>query len=207
MNHVAWWHCININGIVTPGANRYSQKTFDNLWLPQDMSGLTVLDIGAWDGFYSFSCEQRGATVTASDKIAWTEIGTKDAGFDYARKQLGSSVKKVVASVEELDPKVHGTFDYVLMLGVIYHAKDIIGYLAKARSLSKSKVIIETHTACHDIPYPAVRYYVGSELVNDPTNFWGPNPAAVVGMMTDIGFTNIQQKHLFNDRMIFMGDA
>lgn len=223
MGDIRWWHRININGVTTPGENPESQDTFDNLGLPADMTGMTVLDIGAWDGFYSFACEARGAQVTASDKFVWgktnvwisgknwTDDADKphpgDAGFDYAHKHLKSKVKKLVASVEELDPKVHGKFDAVLMLGVIYHAKDPIGYLEKARAMSKGKVYIETHVDLLKLPYPAVRYYVGSELNNDATNFWGPNPAAVNGMMQDIGYRNVQERVLRTGRMIFVGDA
>lgn len=212
MNTIKWWHRININGIVTPGANAESEDTFNNLGLPEDMTGLTVLDIGAWDGYYSFRCEDRGATVTASDKYVWVYpdqygFGTGDAGFNYAHKALNSKVKKLVASVEELDPNQVGKFDIVLMLGVLYHAKDPIGYLEKARSLSNDLVCIETHVDLLDLPYPAARYYEGKELNNDPSNFWGPNPLAVRAMMTDIGYKNIKEVTLNTKRMIFVANV
>lgn len=38
-----------------------------------DLKGKSVLDIGAWDGFYSFECERRGAAkVVALDHYAWS---------------------------------------------------------------------------------------------------------------------------------------
>jgi len=211
MNATAWWHQIKIGEYTTPGQNPESQDTFDNLGLPDDMSGMTVLDIGAWDGFYSFACEQRGADVTASDKFVWEgrEISggmkASDYGFDFAHKHLNSKVKKLFASVEELDPKKHGKFDIVLMLGVIYHATDPIGYLKKAMEMSNNLVCIETHVDLMHLDYPAARYYIAHELNNDSTNFWGPNALAVRGMMTDLGYKDITEKKLWTGRMIFTG--
>ena len=43
-------------------------RKLDYINLPEDLTGKTVLDIGAWDGYYSFECEKRGATVTALEK-------------------------------------------------------------------------------------------------------------------------------------------
>lgn len=42
-------------------------ETLKRLELSDDLSGKRVLDIGAWDGFYSFECEKRGAKVLAID--------------------------------------------------------------------------------------------------------------------------------------------
>lgn len=214
MNAIKWWHPIKIGNYTTPGQNQETADTFDNLGLPKDLSDKTVLDIGAWDGYYSFGCERLGAKrVVASDKFVWkqNEISgqgwTGDQGFDFAHKHLNSNVEKLVASVEELDPVKHGKFDIVLMLGVIYHAKDPIGYLQKAFDMSNELVIIETHTDMMDVNVPAARYYIDSELNNDNTNFWGPNALAVRGMMTDIGFKNITETTLRTGRMIFRGSV
>lgn len=211
MNSINWWHQIKIGDFITPGQNPESEDTFNNLGLPKDMKGLSVLDIGAWDGFYSFACEQLGADVTASDKFVWEgrEISgglkASDLGFNFAHKHLNSKIKKLIASVEELDPQKHGKFDVVLMLGVIYHATDPIGYLKKAMDMSNNLVCIETHVDLMHLDYPAARYYISNELNNDNTNFWGPNAHAVKGMMTDLGYKDITETTLRTGRMIFTG--
>jgi len=212
MDSIKWWHPIKIKGHVTPGMNEETEDTFNNLGLPEDLTGKTVLDIGAWDGYYSFGCEQRKAKrVVASDKFVWTNnmIGgywwNNDEGFNFAHKHLNSKVEKLLASVEELDPATHGKFDIVMMLGVIYHAKDPVGYLQKAFDMSNDLVIIETHVDLMDLEYPAARYYVSDELNNDKTNYWGPNALAVRGMMQDIGFKEITELRLKTGRMIFTG--
>jgi len=70
-----WWHSIDLgNGVVTPG-----QKTPDLLRLELEslrlppLVGKTVLDIGAWDGYYSFAAESQGAAdVVALDHYVWS---------------------------------------------------------------------------------------------------------------------------------------
>ncbi|MGE3803798.1 MAG: class I SAM-dependent methyltransferase [Gemmataceae bacterium] len=70
-----WWHSIDLGyGIVTPGrkSRTYLQQELAALRLP-DLHGQTVLDVGAWDGFYSFEAERRGASrVVALDHFVWS---------------------------------------------------------------------------------------------------------------------------------------
>jgi tRNA (mo5U34)-methyltransferase len=67
---LAWFHTIDLgNGVVTPGMGRGKKLSIEEL---PDFEGRTVLDIGAWDGFFSFMAEQHGAShVTALDHYAW----------------------------------------------------------------------------------------------------------------------------------------
>lgn len=70
-----WWHSIDLgNGVITPGTKSIETMRAEiaALDLPADLTGKTVLDIGAWDGAFSFECERRGATVTALDHFIWS---------------------------------------------------------------------------------------------------------------------------------------
>ena len=103
---IRWWHKIDLgNGIVTPGYDQSSTK-LKKLKIPKDLSGKTVLDIGAWDGFFSFEAERRGAKrVLAIDSFCWSGEGwgTK-AGFNLARKALGSKVEDREMEVLDISP-------------------------------------------------------------------------------------------------------
>jgi tRNA (mo5U34)-methyltransferase len=70
-----WWHSIDFgDGLVSPGVNSldFLRWDFDELRLP-DLHGRSVLDIGAWDGFYSFEAVRRGAgRVVALDHYVWS---------------------------------------------------------------------------------------------------------------------------------------
>jgi len=64
-----WYHTIDLgNGVVTKGIS--VQETSPGV-IP-DVTGRSVLDIGAWDGKFSFAAEQKGASrVVALDHYAW----------------------------------------------------------------------------------------------------------------------------------------
>ena len=69
-----WYHSIELApGIATPGRNtvEYWQSELANLQLP-DLHGKSVLDIGAYDGFFSFAVERLGAArIAALDHYVW----------------------------------------------------------------------------------------------------------------------------------------
>jgi tRNA (mo5U34)-methyltransferase len=66
---IPWYHCIDLGqGVVTPGV---SHSSIPSAALP-DFRGRSVLDIGAWDGYYSFLAERGGAArVVALDHYVW----------------------------------------------------------------------------------------------------------------------------------------
>jgi tRNA (mo5U34)-methyltransferase len=72
---IRWWHSIDLgDGVVTPGhkSPELLASELASLELPP-LSGRTVLDIGAWDGFFSFAAERLGAQrVVALDHYTWS---------------------------------------------------------------------------------------------------------------------------------------
>lgn len=70
-----WFHSIDVShGVVTPGMQSadFLAARLQALQLP-DLHGKTVLDIGAYDGFYSFEAERRGAArVVSLDHYVWS---------------------------------------------------------------------------------------------------------------------------------------
>jgi tRNA (mo5U34)-methyltransferase len=71
-----WYHTIDLgNGVVTKGDSAQGEGSE----ILPDVDGRSVLDIGAWDGKYSFLAEQAGASrVVALDHYAW--------GVDFAAR-------------------------------------------------------------------------------------------------------------------------
>ena len=78
VQELGWYHSIDLgNGLVTPGQSVTAPLTPRQL---PDIRDRTVLDIGAWDGYYSFLAERCGASrVVALDHYAW--------GVDMPRRQ------------------------------------------------------------------------------------------------------------------------
>jgi tRNA (mo5U34)-methyltransferase len=193
-----WYHTIDLGqGVVTRGVDDTPAR-LARLALPADLSGRSVLDIGAWDGFFSFESERRGAArVVASDHYAWhgTGWGTGQgkAGFTLAREVLGSRVQDLDIDVLDLSAARAGTFDVVLFLGVLYHVPNPILALERVASVTSGMLILETVVDMVGVSRPAAAFYPGRELNADPTNWWGPNPAAVAGMLRAVGFSRVEQ--------------
>lgn len=189
-----WYHTIDLGGgVVTNGVDDSPQR-LARIDLPASLTGLSVLDIGAWDGFFSFECERRGAArVVAADYYSWhaSGWGTK-AGFQLARTALESRVEDVDIDVMDLSPDRVGTFDVVLFLGVLYHLRHPLLALEKVASVTRGLLILETVVDMVGFDRPAAAFYPERELNNDPTNWWGPNPAAVHGMLRSVGFETVR---------------
>lgn len=131
--HGRWWHEIEVApGIVTPGddSNRMKLPILDGLGLPRNMQGLRALDIGCSDGYFSFEMERRGADVVAIDFVP-----EHYTGFATARKILGSSVEYYMENVYSLSPAKYGSFDVVLLMGVLYHLRKPLAALDAVRSV------------------------------------------------------------------------
>jgi tRNA (mo5U34)-methyltransferase len=194
---ISWFHTFNFgNGIVTPGYDD-SHKRIRTLHMPEDLSGMSVLDIGSWDGFFAFEAERRGASrVLATDSFCWSGDGwgTKD-GFNLARNIFNSKVEDREIDVMELSPEKVGEFDLVLCLGVLYHMRNPLLALERIFSVTKRQLILDTHVDCVMTRRPMIAFYPGSELNNDPTNWCGPNRAAVEAMLKTAGFSRVEMVH------------
>lgn len=190
-----WYHVMDLpGGVTTPGVDDPRDR-LPLLGLPDDLSGLSVLDVGAWDGFFSFECERRGAArVVAADWFAWREAahGSKRS-FELARKAFGSRVEDVEVRVEHLSPERVGSFDLVLLVGVLYHLRDPMRALEAVASVTAGRLILETHVDLALRRRPAAAFYPAAELAGDHTNWWGPNPAAVAGMLRAAGFHDVRK--------------
>ena len=151
MNTMKWYHKIEIDkGIVTPGYD------FDDLWLPlkEEMSKVNfinkrVLDIGCWDGLWSFEAEKLGAAeVFATDihnQRSFNEQGCST--FEFAKKHLKSKVKYREASVYDIDNYFKNQFDIVMFFGVLYHLRYPQLGIAKIRNSLKTGGILLMETA------------------------------------------------------------
>lgn len=191
-----WYHCLDLgDGVVTPGcaATKWGE-TGDSIGMPPSLEGKAVLDIGAWDGFYSFEAERRGASrVLATDSYAWKSYQANGkAGFELARRELRSGVEEMEVDVLDLSPEVVGGFDLVLFLGVLYHMRHPLLALERVAAVCEGQLIVETHVDMLDVRRPAMAFYPGTELNNDPTNWCGPNPAMVHALLRTAGFRRVE---------------
>jgi tRNA (mo5U34)-methyltransferase len=194
-----WYHRMALpGGVMTDGVSDTS-RGLPRLHLPPSLAGKTVLDVGAWDGFYSFEAARRGAAhVLATDSWAWSGSGwgTKD-GFLLARAALGleDRVQDQLVDVMDLSPsRVGGPFDVVLLLGVLYHLTDPVTALARVASVCGDLLVLETETALNWLPFPVARLYPGGDLGEDESNWFAFNVQSLTGLLRRLGFVDIQVK-------------
>jgi tRNA (mo5U34)-methyltransferase len=150
INSIKWFHRYDKEtfGFETNGVKGCRNIDLIKRWgiTPELFKDKTVLDIGAWDGYYSFYAEKCGAKrVLAVDHPCWSgdSWGTKD-GFNLIHKILNSNVESLDIDLCDLTPEIVGTFDVVLLFGVLYHLRDPHKGLKIASSLSNNKLIVET---------------------------------------------------------------
>ena len=198
---ITWCHPLTLGGIETRPqwhVRRRFERRLKFLQIPQDLTGKTVLDIGAWDGFFSFECERRGAKrVLAIDTFAWDNYG-KD-GFLLAHETLNSKVEHQRCAAEDIDAPTLGTFDLVLFLGVFYHLRSPISVLERLRGVTAGTLICETHAlvpAFHE-KYPLASFFPGDGLeAGLPYEFCSlPTLEALKQMLRAAGFVNVDVKH------------
>ncbi len=194
---ITWYHSMDLGGVRTKGSDN-TPSQLRRIAMPESLAGMTVLDVGAWDGFYSFEAERRGAKrVLATDHQAWRSgeafgWGTGKAGFELARRALGSRVEDREMDVFDISPQAVGMFDVVLFLGVLYHLKDPLGALERVAGVTNKLLIVETAVDLMGLQRPAMAFYRSRELNGDPTNWFGPNVACVKEMLGACGFPRVR---------------
>lgn len=201
LNQINWWQKWEIvPGVFTPGINDVA-FLLDHVRLPASLQGARVLDIGGWNGAFSFECERRGA----SEVVMVEPSPVAGTGFDRTAAFLDSKVKYYQGSIYDLDPKWLGHFDIVLCFGIIYHLRYPLLGLDNIRRICRGELFVESATlesACWDGSHlvalgeigpelenlPFLQFFEGSQFFDDTTNWFVPNAVATKAMIEAAGF-------------------
>jgi tRNA (mo5U34)-methyltransferase len=172
-------------------------------FVPDDLTGWRVLDVGCNAGFYSFELARRGAEVTGLDIDAHYLRQARWAARQYG---LEARIEFREGSVYEL-ARGGEQFDLVWFLGVLYHLRHPLLALDILRKLTRRRLVLQTLTmpgndtlqppasiglferswlTCPGWPWMA---FIEHSLAGDPTNWWAPNHACVEAMVRSAGFS------------------
>lgn len=175
---------------------RYSQLSM----LGPIFTGKSTVDIGAWNGWFSYRAEQLGASrVLATDWFCWDNgpgPGTKYI-FDYVKKKLNSKVEELEIDVPDLTVERVGKFDMVMALGLFYHLPSILTSIVNLAEIARESILIESAVDL-SIPqdYACSRLYIKDAYCYDPSNFFIPNVKFYTDTLSYCGFRDIRT-HLF----------
>jgi tRNA (mo5U34)-methyltransferase len=196
---LGWYHSIELpDGSVIPGVHSVEElrERIARYPIPLDLRGKRVLDIGAWDGWFSFEMERRGATVVAVDSA-------RQETFFEAKRLLNSKVEYIVEDVCYLSPRDIGYFDIVLFFGVLYHLKHPLLALERVCALTTEMACVESWVT-DDPPQsnavPLVEFYETTELAGQFDNWSGPNTQCLLAFLRTAGFVSTELIGVFGNR-------
>lgn len=183
-------------GFVTPGWSDPRKEKLPYYGLPEDLTGMRVLDIGCAEGFFSFEAERRGAI----DVVAIDSFPDSIRRFTLCRAARGSRVTPYLCNVYDLSPKTFGTFDLVLFYGVFYHLRHPHLALEKVRSVCTGSLLFQTFVKeqPHLDHVPLGEFHPHGLLSGtdrdqwDPTVFWLLNAAGCIAMLEAAGFEDVE---------------
>jgi len=178
------------DGRVLEGAMplEYQDVRWAAFGLPEDLTGQRALDIGPWDGYFTFELERRGAQVMAID---YTDLDT----FRRLHQLFASRADYRQMEVYEVSPEATGTFDIVLFLGVLYHLKHPLLALEKICAITTGACFIdsfvvdpEAYRNGQNSPIPYAEFYETGELGGQLDNWCGPTVSQVLAWARASGF-------------------
>jgi tRNA (mo5U34)-methyltransferase len=198
-----WVHTIDLgNGVVTPGVwppNRLILQAFDQI----DFAGKRVLDIGCWDGLWSFEAEKRGATeVYATDDISQRDFHSTRT-FALAKDALHSHVRYFPETPIEQISGLGVKFDIVLFLGVYYHLRDPLRALGILRSvLNDGGLIVVEGAVCYNLRRAFALFLYSDIRNNDRSNWWIPSVKCLEEWI-ESSFFHKQSTYLYSNTGIY----
>lgn len=198
-----WWHRIPLSSnYITNGECQHGNASdFESRFgLPRDLTGSRVLDVGGWNGLFSFEAEKRGASYVKMIDIYQTPKGILKTGyecnrpFQLAKEILKSNVDFSFSSLENYNGWSEN-FDLILYYGVLYHVKNPIEAVEKLMTLIKPGGVILLETtisdpSLYDNDRAILEYRPGFD--NDVTNQFYPNKAWIEKAFKEYGAKDVQ---------------
>jgi tRNA (mo5U34)-methyltransferase len=216
---LSWYHTLELAPGVVTDAFFDTRPTVARVPMPADLTGKRGLDVGTWDGFWAFEMERRGAaSVTAIDiedptrwdwppqsrfgsagegRLAYlSQFKSGAASFALAKDVLGSSVERLDCSVYDLDPAVHGTFDFIFLGSLLLHLRDPVLALDRVRGVCGGEAVLaESIELLPSLTRPRTPTARLDGL--DESWWWQPNAAGFRRMVQSAGFEILERTGIY----------
>jgi len=198
-----WFHTFALApGIYTPGIARDHGYRLPVLGADR-FAGRSVLDIGAFDGFYSFLAEARGARrVVAIDNeqyVEWVRARfgvTLPAGAGF-RAIAGLSASHVeYRRMDALDVRELGErFDVALCFGILHRVTDPIAVLQALADVLRpgGEIMLETYGSQLRDDTPAIQVHQPRDVyARDDFVYWGFPAEGLRRMARIVGLGDVE---------------
>ena len=207
-----WFHCVELGeGLRTKTRSavgepvEHPRPTWEKVRaaLPEDFSGLSVLDVGCNAGFYAVELKRRGASRVLGLDSQRNLV--RQAVF--VRDVLGLDIEYRRMSVYDLDPRELGQFDVTLALGLVYHCKHLVLALERLFAVTRGLLVLETAIYPPERSPGSFTYEVGGlqpllhplAYVENPGeakeaiyNWFLPGVEALVALLRNVGFDEVE---------------
>ncbi len=214
-----WYHKIELpGGIVTPGWAPMAPGCYR---IPESLAGKRVLDVGAWDGYWTFEAAKRGAVQAVAiddfsdylgrlpkeDRKAWQT-------FDTCREILGYSdfqCPRVEMSVYDIREETFGLFDVVFCFGTLYHLRHPLLALDRLAAVCRNEIYVECAILDDFSPYRGglgkgypggqmvMEFYPENQYGTNDSNWWAPTLSCLMQMVKSAGFSTVEGWKLIDD--------
>jgi 2-polyprenyl-3-methyl-5-hydroxy-6-metoxy-1,4-benzoquinol methylase len=216
--HYYWYHTVDLGGgLVTPGDYDF-RACWPAFRFPDDLRGLSVLDVGSATGFFAYEFERRGADVTSVELpslsawdmlrcdrdqtvrglMDWHHAATPeeaygrhlDGPFRFCHQALGSRVRRCYSTVYELSPAVLGrdSFDLIYAGDVLGHLFSPLEALDVLASLCRGTLVV-TMDRSRSAHRPPAMYFLGNACKDtDRRSWWCPSRECLLEMLGRVGF-------------------
>ena len=195
VNALPWFHQIDFgNGLLSPGVIRADKiRRMAAMIYDRPLAGKS----GARYRMLGRSLQHRGDP-------AGRRAGARDRSFRLARwlgrqavlrpgaRHLAPSMRSWISTSRSSRRGRVGTFDMVLFLGVFYHLRHPFRSAGAGCVARREVLVVESRIVAPLSRRPFMRFYPGSSLDGDPTNWWAPNRACMEAILRDLRFRRIR---------------
>ncbi len=219
-DHGLWYHTIDIApGLTTPGWFDLRHAVDGFPW--PGVEGKRCLDIGTFDGFFTWELERRGAAEVVSvdipDHRNWdwpvdsrpgpatadedlSFMGPpKGTGWRLIAELKGSRADWRPISIYDLSPDLVGTFDVVVVGSLMLHLRDPIRALEAVRSVCDGWLLSSEEI---DLPLTLLtrRPVFRLDGSGDLCQWWIGNSAGHERLLWSAGFVVERRGRLYTER-------